>query len=107
MADATALKETGNKLFTSSPRRLEEARDSYLAALGHLPDLKVEPAPPPPPSGLQELTDDEAAALEAEASQPVDAEKEERTQLETTIRECTKAVWGNLAAVYLALVSVT
>lgn len=106
LAEATKLKEAGNKHFTASPRKLEEARDSYLAALGHLPDIHSEPVPPPPPSGLQELTDDEAAALEAEGSETIDAEKEERAILERDIRECTKAVWGNLAAVYLALVGV-
>jgi hypothetical protein len=102
LARATALKETGNKHFLAKPRRLDEARDSYNAALDHLPDL-----PPPRPfqtapaesSGLQEVTEEEAEAIEAENAREKDTERE---GVEQEIRECTKAVYGNLGAVYVA-----
>lgn len=96
-----ALKEAGNRHFLAKPRRLDEARASYTAALDHLPDL-----PPPRPfaapaegSGLQEVTEDEAEAIEAENTREKDTEREGTEQ---EIRECTKAVYGNLGAVYVA-----
>ncbi|EJT46492.1 hypothetical protein A1Q2_01147 [Trichosporon asahii var. asahii CBS 8904] len=96
-----SLKNTGNKHFTANPQRLDEARKSYLAAIDTLPSCprpektksKVET------SGLAEITDEEAAQIDAERLQPKDTE---RDNVEADVRECTKAVWGNLAAVYLA-----
>jgi hypothetical protein len=36
----------------------------------------------------------------------VEIEDEDRDELHISIRECTKAVWGNLGAVYVVMVSV-
>lgn len=104
LARATGLKDAGNKHFLAKPQRLSEARDSYLAALDHLPDLPPRPSqfPPQAPSGLQEVTEDEAEAIVAENEREKDTERE---GIELDIRECTKAVYGNLGAVYVAQVS--
>lgn len=96
-----SLKDIGNKHYTASPQRLEESRKSYLAALDTLPDC---PRPDKgelhlEKGGLQEVTDEEAEQIAAEQSRRKDTE---RIDVEADIRECAKAVWGNLAAVYLA-----
>lgn len=95
-----SLKDNGNKHFTASPQRLEEARRSYLAAIDTLPEI---PRPEKAQhkaerSGLEEVTEEEAARIEADRLRPKDTE---RDTVEADIRQCTKAVWGNLAAVYL------
>lgn len=96
-----SLKDNGNKHFTASPQRLDEARKSYLSAIDTLPVCpRPEKAKPKAEaSGLEEVTDEEAAQIEADRLQPKDTERDD---VEADIRECTKAVWGNLAAVYLA-----
>lgn len=45
------------------------------------------------------MTDEDAAEIEADRLRPKDTERDD---VEADVRECTKAVWGNLAAVYLA-----
>ncbi|KAL1407050.1 hypothetical protein Q8F55_006463 [Vanrija albida] len=91
LSTATGLKESGNKHFTAKPQRLEAARGAYLSALDSLSDCQraEEPA-----ARFEELDDAAAAALQAD---------EERRAVEQRVRDCTKAVWGNLGAVYLAL----
>lgn len=75
-----------------------------MAALDHLPDTP----PPRPfqasaqqPSGIAEVTEEEASAIEEENQREKDHERE---GIESSIRECTKAVYGNLGAVYIAKV---
>jgi hypothetical protein len=53
------------------------------------------------------VTDDEAAAIEEEASREdtVDPEVRVREEVDEEVRECTKACWGNLGACYTSLVS--
>jgi hypothetical protein len=54
------------------------------------------------------VTDEEADAIEEEkirAGQEVDEAARERAEVEEDIRECTKAVWGNLGACYTISVS--
>lgn len=96
-----SLKDNGNKHFIARPQRLEEARKSYLAAIDTLPvcPRPEKAAPKTESSGLAEVTDEEAAQIEADRLRPRDTERDD---VESDIRECTKAVWGNLAAVYLA-----
>lgn len=75
---------------------------AYKSALDHLP-----PCPKKPPAkaatGIAEVTDEEAAAIEADGK--VDPEVKEREEVEEEVRECTKACWGNLAACHMSLVS--
>lgn len=78
---------------------MDEACASYTAALDHLPDLPPPVLVAPAPSGIQEVTEDEAAAIDAENARDKDTEREDAEQ---AIRECTKAVYGNLGAVYVA-----
>ncbi|WVF66047.1 hypothetical protein IAT40_000785 [Kwoniella sp. CBS 6097] len=54
-------------------------------------------------SGIQEVTDEEAAVIEREMRHQDDPEVVERKGVEDDIRETTKACWGNLAACYIAL----
>ena len=63
-------------------------------------------------SGIQEITESEAAQLEAELSRqpplPADEERqktegEEKDEIWTEIEELKKACWGNLGAVYLGM----
>ena len=56
-------------------------------------------------SGVEEVTEEEAAAIEAQQAGNIDPVRVERVEIEEQIRECTKACWGNLAASYLATVS--
>lgn len=58
-----------------------------------LPDV---PEPVVPVTGVQEITDEEAEELNND-------EGMKRREVESDIRSCTKAVWGNLGAVYLSL----
>jgi len=59
-------------------------------------------------SGIQEVTEEEANAIEVQAEDAefeiADDEARAREEVEDQIRECTKACWGNLAACYLATV---
>jgi hypothetical protein len=78
------------------------------------PTANNRPAVPSPPagSGIQELTDAEAAAMEVElerTQRPADAspprektEEEERTEVYEAIQELRKVCNGNLGAVWLA-----
>lgn len=81
---------------------------AYKSALDHLP-----PCPKKPPStavpletGIAEVTDDEAAAINEETSrqEAVDPAVREKEEVEEEIRDCTKACWGNLGACYISLV---
>ncbi|BEI82812.1 hypothetical protein CcaverHIS002_0306800 [Cutaneotrichosporon cavernicola] len=100
LARAVTLKEQGNKHFLAKPRQLSMARDSYSAALDHLPDMPPRPAQVAPElSGIQEVTEEEADAINAENAREKDTVRED---VEREIRECTKAVYGNLGAVYVA-----
>lgn len=76
-----------------------------MAAIDYLPDIAPRPSqvPPQEPSGLQEVTEEEAQAIEVENQREKDIQRE---TVELEIRECTKAVYGNLGAVYIAQVSV-
>lgn len=58
------------------------------------------------PSGLQEVTEEEAVAIQKEenAKKGKSPEELEREEVEDEIKECTKACWGNLAACYIAVV---
>jgi hypothetical protein len=110
-----ALKAKGNTLFTAKPPNITAALNAYQRAVDVLavcePKLKAEKptvSPPPPESGLQEVTEEEADAIE-EARKVKEAVKEkepsEREKLEDDIRECYKACWGNRAACHIARVS--
>ena len=112
---ALALKAKGNTLFTAKPPNITAALNAYQRAVDVLavcePKLKAEKptvSPPPPESGLQEVTEEEADAIE-EARKVKEAVKEkepsEREKLEDDIRECYKACWGNRAACHIARVS--
>lgn len=102
LAQGARLKDEGNKRFTAKHQQLDEARDSYLSALDKLPLLPPpSKAAIPAASGIQEVTDEEAEAIEAESH---DQERQQRVAVENQIRECSKAVWGNLGAVYLVMV---
>lgn len=101
LSTATQLKETGNKHFTAKPQRLDAARESYLSALDSLPDCQREREPAPAPEATVEEVDDDATVDVGRGD-----DDSERIAVEEGIRECTKAVWGNLGAVYVALVSV-
>ncbi|WWC58100.1 uncharacterized protein I303_100635 [Kwoniella dejecticola CBS 10117] len=59
---------------------------------------------------IQEVTEEEALRIEQEANEPPptegeeeDNQKSERLEVQLEIREMTKAVWGNLAACYIAI----
>ncbi|WVQ80860.1 hypothetical protein IAT38_002967 [Cryptococcus sp. DSM 104549] len=121
LARATEHKATGNAHFTAKPPRYDDAIKSYQLALDHLPSFLRDdddgegdsaavkgkgPAKPaaPAPSGLQEVTDEEAQQIEADANKPPPSpEAVERRGAEDAIRECNKACWGNMAACHIAL----
>ncbi len=88
----------------------------YNEAIDGLPNIpKQESAStvkpkPEPESGLQEVTEEEATVIEnAKTSEEVEVENEEVTQrreIEDEIRDCQKAVWGNIGACHVSLVRV-
>ena len=99
---------------------MEGAIETYRSALKCLPrcpkekDTKpasTDKAAPPPiaESGIQEITDEQAAALEEEqrkaSEHKVTAEEKEKQDVEEEIRQCQRACWSNIAAAYMALVS--
>jgi hypothetical protein len=101
--------------FTARPPNYPSAIEAYRSALNCLPACveKAEKSPLPemPPtliSGIQEVTEEEAAAIEirtdTQEPESENAESAEREDIGDQIRECTKACWGNLAASYLAIV---
>jgi len=106
-----AHKASGNASFTSIPPDHVAAIDAYKAALKALPDcskVATEAAGAKSgsvQSGIQEVTEEEANAIQAEATTiGAGSEQRARDEVEEQIRECTKACWGNLAASYLAKV---
>lgn len=128
MAKATELKVEGNEHFTSKPPRHSDAVDSYETALKVLPTFDTlnndqdeagskpmnaqSPPLPKEGSGVQELSDAEAAALEAELAsktsndddKPVElSEEEQRKEVEEQITDTRKACLGNLGACFLAM----
>ena len=111
---AVASKAKGNSAFTSKPADHDGAIELYQEALRCLPscpkrkDKATANAPPRPMgSGIQEVSEEEASAIEAEQQEApaIDAAEQEREDVEEEIRECTKSCWGNLAACHLAKVS--
>lgn len=80
----------------SKPPKLDDARQCYLSALDLLPQESPAAQPSAVPSGISEITDSEADELQASSSR----EGVERQQIQGRIRDCSKAVWGNLGAVY-------
>ena len=109
IAKASSFKATGNLHFTARPPELDLAVAAYKSALDHLPPCKKKPpiAATSPATGIAEVTEEEASAIEKEADENgvVDTEKQEREEVEDEVRECTKACWGNLAACYISMVS--
>lgn len=140
----TELKGVGNSHFTARPQRLDEAVEAYQAALACLPIPRPKsrpetatndsqpseessstpntaqptaPSPPPGESGIQELTEAEAAALEAELNRSIaqtndteesipqpKSEEEQREEIYEAIGELRKVCYGNLGAAWLAQV---
>lgn len=115
MARATISKEGGNAAFTHRPPDLPLATRSYRAALDILPEVPPKKqlsekasGKAPDRSGIQEITEDEAAEIEQQASVGEDPERralEAREHVEDEVRQLQKACWGNLAACHIALVS--
>ncbi|WWD22495.1 hypothetical protein CI109_106988 [Kwoniella shandongensis] len=106
LSTANELKAEGNAHFTAKPPRYSDAIQSYEQAKFNLPILpgKEEKKQPEPKEGnvIEEITDEEAAAIEA--NEGLDNPEEiEREKLEDEIRECRKACLGNLAACHLAM----
>lgn len=115
------LREEGNKYYSARPAELQPAVEKYKAALGFLPDVGrgessesesstsggQSSSPTSEPAGIQEVTEDEAEAIEQEEKRKAERSPEdiERERIEHAIRECAKACWGNLGACYAALVS--
>ena len=113
LGKAVDRKNAGNNYFTMKPPDLERAVASYKAALDYLPPCPRRTVVPKPPltdnatSGLAEVNDEEAAAIEEQqhvAEPDSDSESREREEVEEEVRECTKACWGNLGACYTSLV---
>lgn len=122
MSRATKHKATGNSHYTSKPPRYDDAIVSYKLAIDHLPTFPSDLTDPeqdsknddkgkakvkePLPSGLQEVSEEEAVAIEEaeKAKEGKSPEELEREEVEDEIKECTKACWGNLAASYIATV---
>ncbi|AAW46108.1 hypothetical protein CNK00610 [Cryptococcus deneoformans JEC21] len=124
LSRATKHKITGNSHYTSKPPQYEQAIASYKLAIDHLPTFPSDPTDPehqeqdskndfkgkmkveePVPSGLQEVTEEEAVAIQKEENtkKGKSPEELEREEVEDEIKECTKACWGNLAACYIAI----
>ncbi|KAK8845544.1 hypothetical protein IAR55_006259 [Kwoniella newhampshirensis] len=100
LSTANELKAEGNAHFTAKPPRYTDAMQSYEQAKFNLPILsrKEKKQPEPTTSNvIEEITEEEAAEIEAEGEE-VDEEERERENLEEEIRECRKACLGNLAA---------
>jgi cell envelope opacity-associated protein A len=118
---ASEYKLKGNTAFTSKPPNHSAAIKSYRAALDILPPLPKKEAKDDKPKvalppvvdgqgGIQEVTEEEASAIEAQSKmdQAPDEGKDqvtEREKVEDEARELMKACWGNLAACHVALVS--
>jgi hypothetical protein len=113
---AVASKTKGNSAFTSRPSNYDGAIEYYQDALKCLPNCpkkkgegasKSSVPPLPVGSGIQEVSDEEAQAIEAEQQDVpvIGSAEQERADVEEEIRECTKSCWGNLAACHLANVS--
>ncbi|WVW81775.1 hypothetical protein I302_103772 [Kwoniella bestiolae CBS 10118] len=110
---ATKLKNEGNDVYKT--KRYDEAIGSYLKALDHLPSVpnpnstekgeKEDTKKKTEESGIEEVNDEEALKIQQEEQNQIglSLEEEERREIEDDVREMTKAVWGNLAASYLAI----
>ncbi|OCF36285.1 hypothetical protein I316_02159 [Kwoniella heveanensis BCC8398] len=129
LSRAMGFKERGNKAFTYKPPKYEDAIQAYKSAIDHLPNVdppkdarpsstsqdntaikskltsagQASSAAADEGSGIQEVTDEEAAIIEREIQDQNNPEVVERRSVESDIRETTKACWGNLAACYIAL----
>ncbi|ORX34756.1 hypothetical protein BD324DRAFT_634849 [Kockovaella imperatae] len=108
ISKAVDFKTKGNTCFQAKPPDLDNAISYYKQALDCLPavdkssDLTTSrtPLPTSSGSGIQEITDEEAEAIqESEKTTP---EAEQRKALEIELKDCTKACWGNLGACYIA-----
>ncbi|WWC99271.1 hypothetical protein V866_006167 [Kwoniella sp. B9012] len=116
---ATKLKNEGNDLYKSKPPKYDQAILSYIKALDHLPSIpnrsvsdqekeKNDEKKKEVGSGIEEVTDEEALKIQEEQEQDqskngISDEEQERLDVENDIREMNKAVWGNLAACYIAI----
>lgn len=116
LRDAEDLKARGNDHFANSKADetlLEKAAECYRQALDRLPALEssTEKAPPPPlpaSSGVVELTDAEAAAIEAQEAErnaPESDDERRRREANEGITQVRKALWANLGAVWVRKVS--
>ena len=146
LTDAECLRKEGNELYKSGKEiDLEAAIETYRRALADLPETSVERArkaaqekkraeasrgdakaedektaivPTMPKSGIVELTDEQAAALEQEEDRKrqealraqQQAEEKERNkandeiqQIEEKIEEIKGFLYGNISAAYVAL----
>jgi hypothetical protein len=111
------LKDEGNKAYTSKPPNYNIAIEKYQASLKHLPPIpKPEESKEPDSqtgsarsapitgSGIQEITDEEAEALQSGGSEDKRSPEEiEREEVDDQIRELGKACHGNMAACWAAL----
>lgn len=99
----------------SKPPDVESAMRAYRSAIDILPNMPFKQrisekasGKAPARSGVEEITEDEAAELKAASStspDPAKEEADERERIEDAIRQCQKASWGNLAACHVSLVS--
>lgn len=105
------MKDEGNKAYTSKPPNHKLAIEKYEASLKHLPPIPKPRSPSPKDakpapigSGIQEITDEEAEALQSGTNDDGRSPEEvEREEVEDQIRELGKACHGNMAACWAAL----
>ncbi|KAK6905193.1 hypothetical protein I204_08149 [Kwoniella mangroviensis CBS 8886] len=116
---ATKLKNEGNDLYKFNPPKYDQAILSYIKALDHLPFIpnpsvsdqekeKNDEKKKEVGSGIEEVTDEEALKIQEEqehdqSKNGISDEDQERLDVENDIKEMNKAVWGNLAACYIAI----
>ncbi|WWC66857.1 uncharacterized protein I206_100764 [Kwoniella pini CBS 10737] len=112
---AKKLKENGNELFKNKPPNYEKAIEFYLKAINHLPPTpeldqkeiikEQEEKVKISNSGIEEVTDEEAFKIQENSNKLNNSNQEEsdRINIQLEIKELTKAVWGNLAACYIAI----
>ena len=112
IAKAIEFKLQGNRNFQEKPPDTDKAITAYNNALDGLPacsksseaDISKKPERISS-SGIEEITDEEAAVIENTPEEETDPEETRRKELEEQLRDCTKACWGNLGACHLAQVS--
>jgi len=111
------MKDKGNKAFTAKPPDAEQALVFYKEAIDLLPTIPRDKAEEPVKneevisSGIEEVTEEEASIIEQSPSQPAEVEEDpavvERREVEDGVRECQKAVLGNIGACHVSLVSLS